>query len=224
MLALNFARSLVEDEDLLLRIGLASLLHDIGKARVPFEVLHSTGALTPEERAEMNKHTTHGAEILLGLPKADPLSIATAFGHHRTLGGGGYPSCLHAPGDAIGTQIVKICDVYEALTAVRPYKPKMRPVRAYRVMISMKDHFSPGLLRRFIEVNGVYPAGSLVRLSTGERARVLRQSADLLLPLVHLENDGEPAPQRLDPAQVRDLSAPRGGDRPRVLELIEDAA
>ena len=228
LLALNFARSLFDDEDLLLRIGLASLLHDIGKARVPYEVLHSTGALTPEERAEMNKHTTHGAEILLGLPSADPLAIATAFGHHRTRSGGGYPACLHPPRESVATQVVKICDVYEALTAIRPYKPRMRPIRAYRVMISTKDHFSPTLLRRFIEVNGVYPAGSLVRLSTGERARVLRQSADPMLPLIHLEAEAESgggaAPQSLDPAMVRDLSAPRGNARPCITEMIEDAA
>jgi putative nucleotidyltransferase with HDIG domain len=224
LLALHFARSLFDDEDLLLRIGLASLLHDIGKARVPFEVLHATGALSAEERAEMNKHTTHGAEILLGLPKADPLAIATAFGHHRTLSGGGYPRCLHPPRESMGTQIVKLCDVYEALTAVRPYKPRMRPIRAYRVMISMKDHFSPALLRRFIEVNGVYPPGCLVELSTGEVARVLRQSADPLLPLVHVEEGPTQGPRQLDPARVRDLSAPRGGTRPTVVAMIDDAA
>src|SRR5258705_8482717 len=74
-LALNFAEALVQGEELLLRIGLAALLHDIGKARVPFEVLHSTTKLSPEERIEMNKHTTHGGEILLGLPEVDPLAV-----------------------------------------------------------------------------------------------------------------------------------------------------
>jgi hypothetical protein len=68
---------------------------------------------------------------------------------------------------SMSTRIVKICDLFEALTAVRPYKDRMSPARAYRVMMSMHKHFDPLLLRRFIEVHGIYPSGSRVRLSTG---------------------------------------------------------
>ncbi len=223
-LALNFAASLSDDEELLQRIGLAALLHDIGKAWVPFDVLHSTAKLTPEERNEMNKHTTHGGEILLQLSEVDPLVVSTAFSHHQTLDGRGYPTTIHEVRQSVGTRIVKICDVYEALTAVRPYKPRMSPVRAYRVMISMKNHFDPVLLRRFIAVNGIYPAGSLVRLSTGEHARVMEQTADPRHPVVRTVADDLGGPLAPDPGLIRDLSRKDGPAQPQIVEFLENVA
>ena len=79
--------------------------------------------------------------------------------------------------------------MYEALTAVRPYKDRMSPVRAYRIMLSMKGHFDLSLLRLFIQVNGVYPVGSHVLLTSGERARVVDQSHRLAFPVIELESD-----------------------------------
>ena len=222
-MALNFASSLFDDEAGLLRIGLASLLHDIGKSRVPFEVLHSTTRLSPEERLEMNKHATHGGEILLEMAEPDPLAVATAFGHHQTLDGAGYPSTIHPVRQGIGTRIIKICDVYEALTAVRPYKPRMTPSRAYRVMLSMKGHFDLALLRRFIESNGIFPIGTLVRLSSGERARVLGQTSDPLAPRVRVETDDVSGPLAHDPTEG---DAGDAGQEPgtRVVGILEEAA
>jgi len=222
-LALNFAEALFQGEERLLRVGLAALLHDIGKARVPFEVLHSTTKLSPEERAEMNKHTVHGGEILLALPGVDPLAVSIAFSHHQTPAGGGYPDTIHAVRQSIGTRMIKICDVYEALTAVRPYKPRMSPTRAYRVMISMKGHFDTALLRRFIEVNGIYPVGSLVKISTGEQARVLEQTADPLSPVVRFVLDDRGAPLPPDPELVHDLSGREPKAGPRVVGIVDEA-
>lgn len=191
VLAMNFARTLTDDHDLLVRIGTAALLHDCGKSLVPFEVLHSRKALGPEERAEMGKHPAYGAEILLDHQLADPLSIATTFGHHRSTDGHGYPKTIDEHHNLLVTEIVKICDVYEALTAARPYKRPMNPIRAYRVMISMNAHLDRALLRRFIETNGIYPVGQLVHLGTGELARILAQNGELLLPTVRIETDGQ---------------------------------
>ncbi len=182
-IALQFARHLTNDEELLQRIGMSALLHDVGKAWVPFEILYSRGRLSDEERTEMNKHTDYGGEILLGLPDNDPMAVATAYNHHhravdksRTL----YEL-------STVTKIVKICDVFEALTAVRPYKDRMSALRAYRIMMSMGDHFDRKLLRRFIQTYGVYPVGSRILLTTGETARVQRQSTALQFPIVEIE-------------------------------------
>ena len=185
-LALSFASQLLQDRELVLRVGIAGLLHDIGKAWVPFEVLHSTSRLNPEERLEMNKHAEHGARILLSLPDADPLIVAVAFGHHRTHDGGGYPEISCRTEQSIGTRIVKICDVYEALTATRPYKAPMTPAKAYRVMLAMKDHFDPGLLRRFVQVNGLFPIGTDLAVADGMPARVVGQSDAFDRPIVRL--------------------------------------
>jgi HD-GYP domain-containing protein (c-di-GMP phosphodiesterase class II) len=186
-LALEFARHLTDDVELLERIGLAALLHDIGKAWVPFELLHSDGLLTPEQRREMSLHTVYGGQILLDSPEPDPLAVAVAFSHHQTNDGGGYPRSVRGARQSAATMIVKISDVYEALTAVRPYKPRMSPTRAYRIMMSMNGHFEPSLLRRFIEVNGVYPIGSRVRLTDGTIARVVAQGRTITGPIVETE-------------------------------------
>jgi putative nucleotidyltransferase with HDIG domain len=186
ILAMNFAKELTEDQDRLILIGTAGLLHDVGKSLIPFEILHSTKRLTEEERREMNRHAELGAECLLGHDDSDPLAIAAAFGHHRSPDGSGYPRTTHKHETDMVTSIVKICDVFEALTAARPYKQPMSPIRAYRVMLAMGDKFDRRLLRRFIEVNGIYPVGQIVELSTGEVAVVRAHGKDPLKPAVAL--------------------------------------
>jgi len=185
-LAANFARALTTNTAAIRRVALSALLHDVGKARIPFELLHAKHRLSVEERREMEKHTTFGAEILSECDDPDPIAIAAAFGHHKTNNYQGYPRTLHTNKQSKVTKIVKVCDVYEALTAVRPYKPSMEPLRAFRIMLSMRNHFDQRLLRRFIEVTGVYPDGQYVQLNTGELARVERQTADLVSPVVQV--------------------------------------
>ena len=98
--------------------------------------------------------------------------MAAALDHHQTFPAGGYPKVCHDVVLSKITKIVKICDVYEALTAERPYKRAMSPCRAFGIMFSMKGHFDSGILRRFVYVNGIYPAGSLVQMSNGMQTRV----------------------------------------------------
>lgn len=207
ILALNFARTLTADENLLNRIGVAALLHDVGKAKVPFDVLHCKTRLSPEQRREMEKHPTHGAEILLDHRDCDPMAYGAAFGHHIGTDGAGYPRLLKHADVSLVTRIVKICDVYEALTAERPYKPSMTPTRAFRIMVDMGDAFDRPLLKRFILANGTYPAGSQVQLSTGEQARVLHQSQDLTRPVVEIQTDSRGEPVEIVQRRLIDLSS-----------------
>ncbi|MFO1054744.1 MAG: HD domain-containing protein [Planctomycetota bacterium] len=224
VLAMNFARHLTDDHDLLVRIGTAALLHDCGKSLVPFEILHSRKALGPDERREMGKHTSYGAEILLDHDGADPLAIAAAFGHHRSCNGGGYPRAVPRHRNLLATEIVKICDVYEALTAARPYKRPMSPMKAYRVMMSMDVHLDRALLRRFIETNGIYPVGQLVRLESGECARVLAQNGELLLPAVRIETDPVGVVLPEDRRETVDLRTQPFNRRRTIGEALRDAA
>jgi putative nucleotidyltransferase with HDIG domain len=189
ILALHFARTLTDDRELVIRIGTAALLHDVGKSLVPFEILHSTRPLDEEERRQMNRHAELGAECLLGHKDADPLAVSAAFGHHRLPGGGGYPSTKHAHEVSMVTRVVKICDVFEALTAARPYKKPMSPIRAYRVMLAMGDKLDQRLLRKFIESNGIYPNGQLVELDDGTVAVVHAQGSDPLRPTLGVVRD-----------------------------------
>lgn len=208
VLAMNFARELTSDRDLLIRIGTAALLHDVGKSLIPFELLHSQNALSEEERRIMDRHAPLGAECLLDHADSDPLAIAAAFGHHRGPGGTGYPRTLHEHETTMVTSIVKICDIYEALTAARPYKRPMSPVRAYRVMVAMGDRLDQRLLRRFIEVNGIFPIGQHVKLDNGDLAVVREQSKDATRPVVEIvdpadDSDGDSLGEE---AQLLDLS------------------
>ncbi len=191
VLAMNFAHALTNDSRLLVRIGAAALLHDVGKSVIPFEVLHSNMALTEEERAEIAIHPAYGAEILLDHDDADDMAVVTAFGHHRTVDSGGYPETVHQHQQSRVTRIMKICDVYETLTAARPHERPITPLRAYGIMMGMTNHFDPGLLRKFIEANGVFPNGQLLQMNTGEIARVERQGPTLLLPTVTVVSDPE---------------------------------
>jgi HD-GYP domain-containing protein (c-di-GMP phosphodiesterase class II) len=219
LLAVDVARHLTEDHELLQRIGTASLLHDVGKALIPWEVLHKRGALTPDERREIQRHPVLGAGVLLATRKSEPLSVAAAYGHHRTNNDRGYPRSCGEMEQSVVTRLVTICDVFEALTAVRPYKPPLTPLKAFRVMLDMPGHFDPDLLRHFVRIVGIYPAGSRVRLDTGETARVVRQTKDLDRPVVEVvERDGGP----VDPAGRLpiDLSIPGSSTATRIAAAI----
>ncbi len=211
LLALDVARHSTPDRAFLARIGTAALLHDVGKALVSWEVLHKRGSLTREERFEMQKHPVLGAGILHALKDSDPLAVAAAYGHHRQSNDRGYPASCSELEQGVVTRLVKICDVFEALTAARPYKAPMTPVKAYRTMTQMTGTFDADLLGHFIRTIGIHPGGTWVRLDDGRSARVVRQTDDLHRPVVEPATlpDGTPIP----PGERRpyDLTAPEPG-------------
>lgn len=221
-LALNFVRALTDNDEILNRVGIAALLHDVGKSRVPFDVLHHEGRLSSDQRREMEKHPSYGAEILLDHRGVDDMAVASALGHHRTLSNGGYPRMIHDAHLSKVTKIVKICDVYEALTAVRPYKNAMSPTRAFRIMFTMDGHFDLGVLRRFVEVNGIYPAGSRVRLSNGMFAYVESQTGTLRAPIVELVENEDGTRLDDEDRALLDLSQQGEGSPVTIEELMAE--
>ncbi len=149
----------------LLAIGSAALLHDIGKSKIPDDILLKRGRLSEEEFTIVRDHPKSGAEILLEQKGVSALDLAACWGHHLRFDGGGYPK---QPAWAVRhpvTALLHICDVFEALTAVRPYKAALDPQGAYSIMIADKGGFHPGLLAAFIAIVGLYPPGTYVRLS-----------------------------------------------------------
>ncbi|MCA8953971.1 MAG: HD domain-containing protein, partial [Planctomycetes bacterium] len=208
--AMNFARALHASRDMQIRIGAAALLHDVGKSLIPFEILHSTARLSAEERREMSRHAELGAQCLLDHHDSDPLAIAAAFGHHLSPDGTGYPNTVHEQPITWITSIVKICDIYEALTASRPYKSAMPPIRAYRIMLAMGDKLDRGLLKRFIEINGIYPIGQMVELAEGAIAVVKEHTDDPLHPIVMIvrDDDGEGDEDDNELFDLREVACP----------------
>lgn len=189
--ALNVARTLTENPDVLLSIGAAALLHDIGKRYVPLDVLYHDGPLDDAQREIMEEHPRHGARLLMQLEDSDPLTVAACFGHHWQTDQRGYPDVEYRARQSVATRLIKLCDVYEALTAKRPYKPSMAPRRAYRIMMQMEGHFDRALLHRFVLANGVWPSGHRVRLESGALARVQEQTGELDRPRVRLDGEEE---------------------------------
>jgi HD-GYP domain-containing protein (c-di-GMP phosphodiesterase class II) len=222
-LAIDFASQLERDPRLLLRIGTAALLHDIGKVGIAPEVLHHRGRLSPEQRREMERHAALGSAILLEQKDIDDVAVAVSHGHHQNLDGTGYPADRLSIEHSVVTRLIRICDVYEALTAVRPYKGAMSPIQAFRVMLESPGTFDPALLRRFIAATGAYPSGSEVELSDGRIARVAGQSGEILRPVVRPERaaSGETLDER-DRREL-DLASPECAGI-RVARLLERAS
>ena len=102
--------------------GVAGLLHDIGKVKIPHEILTKPGKLTPEERAIMNSHTVNGAKIIIETEEQLDLAAVVAYEHHIMIDGGGYPAMAFRRDCHYASKIVHICDVYDALRTNRPYR------------------------------------------------------------------------------------------------------
>ncbi len=170
-------------------LGVAALLHDVGKSRIPAEILFKPGRLDPRERTIIEEHSILGAEMLMENKEASEMAIAAAWGHHRRYDKSGYPSMSYGSAESALTQIINVCDVFEALTAIRPYKEAHTPRRAYEIMLSDSGWFCPSALSAFCSAIGLYPAGSRVRLTNGNQAMVIKSSDEFDLPLVKTTHD-----------------------------------
>ncbi|MDO8704469.1 MAG: HD-GYP domain-containing protein [Sulfuricaulis sp.] len=169
ILALSFGRHLGLEAHELNLLGLGALLHDIGKMKVPNEIINKPGPLNDYEFALMKSHVPRGVEILentSGIPRP---SIEVARCHHERYSGSGYIHGLK--GDQIGLfgMIGGIVDCYDAVSSDRAYHSGMSAHAALRKMYEWRNRdFHPGLMEQFIQCMGIYPIGSVVELNTGE--------------------------------------------------------
>lgn len=193
----------------LLDVGRAALLHDIGKSRIGSNILYKHGPLNDEERTLIQQHCRTGAEILMAHEDSTPLDIAAAWGHHLRYDGKGYPEQPGFVPIHPVTGILHICDVFEALTAIRPYKEAMSPKEAFTIMLQDKGSFHPGLLASFINIVGLYPPGTTVTLSDRRVASVTRTGSEIDRPVVRVIRES-PTAEMLsgDALYAVDLSHP----------------
>ena len=169
VLAMSQARALNLDGPLLREFGFAALMHDIGKVNTPIEVLNKPGTLSKEEFDVMKRHVVDGAHILRKTPEMPALAPIVAFEHHLKQDLSGYPENIGHRSLNLCTMIVSIADVFDALRSNRPYR---QGLATDRIRTIMDEHDNPAfnqkLLKRFVNIMGLYPIGTLVTLNTDE--------------------------------------------------------
>lgn len=184
MVALAKQLGLSEEETRM--AGLAGLMHDVGKALMPIEILNKPGKLTDAEFAIMKGHPAEGHRLLLTGTNVDEMVLDVCLHHHEKVDGSGYPKGLKDEEISLYAKMGAVCDVYDAITSNRPYKMGWDPAESLRKMAEWANgHFDSKVFQAFVKSLGIYPVGSLVQLSSGRLAVVVEQSTkSLITPIV----------------------------------------
>ena len=220
----TFARFLELPVDRISLLGYLGLMQDVGKLRVPTEILMKPGRLTPAEFAEAKRHVQHSVDILRetsGLPAALPELAAL---HHERHDGSGYPRGLKGSEIGMLGSIAAICDTFDALTGERPYAKGVSPSTALSMLYKWRGTFFDGpLVEQFIRCIGIFPLGSVVELNSNEIAIVIAQNMERRLqPRVMIIRDA--AGQLIRPQKLLDLArGPKitGGELYRIRRTLE---
>lgn len=176
-LSLIFGRQLGFAKEELEILGIGTLLLDIGKLRIPTELLEKPNELTPAEFKVIKTHVSHSVDIMSKAKGVLPDSIEIAHTHHERENGYGYPRKLAGKQIPIFGKMAAIVDCYDAMTSDRAYRCAISSHKALSKLYARKDkEFQAGLIEQFIQCIGVYPVGSLVELTTGEVGVVLSQN------------------------------------------------
>jgi len=222
ILTMGQARALGIDGRLLREFGLSALMHDIGKVRTPKEILNKPDKLTDKEFEIMRRHTVDGAEILRRTPEMPILAPVVAFEHHLRNDGTGYPFGVKRSELNLGTMMCGIADVYDAMRSQRAYQQAF-PTDRILAVLKRNDgtQFDQNLVRRFVQLLGIYPPGTLVRLTSGEIAVVTHVHApDPLRPRVRVVINKEGT--RLDLPYDRNLwETTRDGEQASISSPVE---
>jgi len=218
-LMIALAKQLGLDEEQTRKAGIAGLLHDLGKALMPMDVLNKPGKLTDEEFAIIKKHPEEGHKLLLASTGADEIALDVVLHHHEKTDGSGYPKSLKDSEISLFAKMRAVCDVYDAITSNRPYKNGWDPAESLRKMAEWtQGHFDPMIFQAFVKSVGIYPIGSLVKLKSGRLGIVIDQAEkSLLVPRVKVFFSTR-ANARIPP-EILDLSRP---DCPDAISGRED--
>ena len=205
----------------LYELGLGALLHDVGKVRMPLELLNKEGPLTPEEFPVMQQHPTEGLLSLFemrGLSEVPLRAMLVAYEHHMKIDQTGYPQSIRRREPTLFGRIVAVADGFDAATTKRSYQAQ--PWTPDRVLKEMRDNplrgFDPLVVKAFISMTGIYPVGSVVILDTYELAVVVQPNPNpeaMHQPIVRVVFDSLGVP--IHPPRTLDLSETDAAGRPR---------
>ena len=198
-------------------LAIGALFHDIGKTKIPLEILNKPGKLTDAEFVVMKKHSVYSAHVLKhshGLPKE---AYDMGLHHHERYDGTGYPDGLKGDEISFGSQLCAIADVYDALTSDRCYKVGIDRIAGLRKIYEWSEyHFNKELAYKFIRSIGVYPIGTCVKLESGRIGVVVGSTESADQPVVRVFYDEN----KQAPLLVHDLDLLHTEDR---VSMYEDA-
>lgn len=202
------ARQLGLGEEQTRSAGISGLMHDLGKACMPMDVLNKPGKLTDAEFSIIKTHPEEGYQLLLAGNDVDPMVLDVCLHHHEKMDGSGYPKGLKGEEISLFAKMGAVCDVYDAITSNRPYKTGWDPAESLRKMAEWANgHFDGKVFQAFVKSLGIYPIGSLVRLGSGRLGVVVEQTGkSLTTPCVKVFFSTK-SNMRIPP-EVIDLSVP----------------
>ena len=197
ILSIAFGRYLGHSKQALKTIGLCGLLHDVGKVKIPQEILNKEGSFTEDEFATMKLHPTFGRDYLLKQGNIDHEVIHAAYSHHERMNGSGYPQGLLGPDISYYARLIAIIDTYDAITNDRCYQRGRTAMEAQKILYEAAgSYYDKELVKDFIQWLGIYPPASIVEMSNGEVGIVLSVNPEWKTkPCVVLILDEEKHPQ-----------------------------
>ncbi|MCK4223878.1 MAG: HD-GYP domain-containing protein [candidate division Zixibacteria bacterium] len=207
-------------------LGFAALFHDVGKVKLPLEILNKPDELSEKEWEEVKKHPVFGVKTLLSKRSLDRFStraMVVAFEHHLKMDLSGYPRLSFKKDINLYTRIVTIADVYDSMTSGRVYAKKpLTPEEALRKMLENEGKaFDPVLLKVFINMLGIYPAGSVVILDTGEVGVVMKANpTELSRPEVTIIADKTGKKDKIETVDLTKIDEKTGKHKRTILKTI----
>ena len=163
------------------QIGVAGLLHDVGKTRVPLEILNKPGRLDDKEFEVMKQHSVYGYRMVKDKPNFNEAISLAVLQHHEKINGLGYPMGVNENQITPYAKILSVADIYDALVTERPYKQAFSQRDAVEMIMSMTHELDMDAMKSFLESMILYPVDSIVELSNGEKAKVVRNSPHYIL-------------------------------------------
>lgn len=215
ILTVAFARHLGFNEKEIKRIGLCALLHDVGKAKIPLEILNKPGRFTDEEFNLMKQHATFGRDLLISISGTDHAAIDVAYCHHERIDETGYPRQLLRHQIPYYAKIVAITDTYDAITSSRCYDSGRSSMDALDIIYKNRGRqFDEELALEFIKCIGIYPPGSIVETTNGEVGIVIATNPEVKLqPRIILVLDANKKPLKQRVLNLMDNPVDENGNR-----------
>ncbi len=180
-IAMIIAKKYGMNEKQVYEIGISGLLHDVGKSKIPTEVLNKPGRLTDDEFEIMRKHTLFGYNLIKEKKELSDNVKLGVLQHHEKMNGKGYPLGVAADKISSYARILAVADVYDALVTERPYKSAFTKRDAVEMLMAMTAELDIDVMKSFLESVILYPVGSNVTLSNGEVAKVVENDPMCIL-------------------------------------------